>query len=88
MQVTVQQGDAADEATIEGLCKQALQEEGRLDVFFANVGSSSARSTRSLISGLQAGVATIDGLHDTSADQFMRIMRVNALSYVVPPTIS
>jgi hypothetical protein len=37
---TVIQGDAADEATISGLCKRALQEEGRLDVFFANVLSS------------------------------------------------
>ncbi|GJE95067.1 SDR family oxidoreductase [Phanerochaete sordida] len=63
VKVTVQQGDAADEATIEKLCKQALQEEGRLDVFFAN-----------------AGVATIDALHDTTADQFMRVMKINALS--------
>lgn len=63
VKVTVQQGDAADEATIENLCKQALQEEGRLDVFFAN-----------------AGIATIHALHDVSADQYMRTMRINALS--------
>jgi hypothetical protein len=31
------QGDAADEEVISGLCKRALKEEGRLDVFFANV---------------------------------------------------
>ncbi|THH19947.1 hypothetical protein EW146_g1319 [Bondarzewia mesenterica] len=36
--VTVMQADAADEAAILGVCKQALQEEGRLDVFFANAG--------------------------------------------------
>ena len=36
-QVTTQQADAADEDTIAGICKQALQDEGRLDVFFANV---------------------------------------------------
>lgn len=37
VQVTTFQGDAADEAIISGICKQAMQEEGRLDVFFANV---------------------------------------------------
>ena len=37
MQVTTIQADAADEAAISGVCKQALQEEGKLDVFFANV---------------------------------------------------
>lgn len=31
------QGDAADEALISGVCERALQEEGKLDVFFANV---------------------------------------------------
>ena len=31
------QADAADEAAISGVCDQALREEGRLDVFFANV---------------------------------------------------
>jgi hypothetical protein len=36
-QVTVTQGDAASDAKIKGLCDQAFQEEGRLDVFFANV---------------------------------------------------
>ncbi|KAJ3554513.1 hypothetical protein NM688_g3069 [Phlebia brevispora] len=38
LSVTVIQADAADEAAISGVCKQALQEEGRLDVFFANAG--------------------------------------------------
>ncbi|KAF8530492.1 sex determination protein tasselseed-2 [Hysterangium stoloniferum] len=41
VKTTVVQGDAADEATISGLCKRALQEEGRLDVFFANAGVAS-----------------------------------------------
>ena len=36
-QVTVQQADAADEDAVAGLCKKALHDEGRLDVFFANV---------------------------------------------------
>lgn len=36
-QVTTQQADAADEMAISGVCELALREEGRLDVFFANV---------------------------------------------------
>ncbi|KAI0718982.1 NAD(P)-binding protein [Cerioporus squamosus] len=42
VKVTTQQADAADEEAIAGLCKQALQEEGRLDVFFANAGIATA----------------------------------------------
>ena len=37
VRVTTVQADAADEKAISGLCEQALREEGRLDVFFANV---------------------------------------------------
>ena len=40
IQVTTEQADAADEDAIVAVCKQAIQEEGRLDVFFANVRSS------------------------------------------------
>lgn len=40
MQVTVIEADAADEKAIEGVCKQAIREEGKLDVFFANVCTS------------------------------------------------
>ncbi|KAH7087268.1 3-oxoacyl-reductase [Auriculariales sp. MPI-PUGE-AT-0066] len=38
VKVTTVQGDAADDATISGLCQRAIKEEGRLDVFFANAG--------------------------------------------------
>jgi hypothetical protein len=31
------QGDAADATLISGVCERALKEEGKLDVFFANV---------------------------------------------------
>lgn len=37
--VTTVEADAADEAAISGVCSRALKEEGRLDVFFANVRS-------------------------------------------------
>jgi len=35
--VTTVQADAADEAVIKNICEQALKDEGRLDIFFANV---------------------------------------------------
>jgi len=41
VKVTIIHADAADEAAISGVCKQALEEEGRLDVFFANAGWAS-----------------------------------------------
>ena len=37
VEVTTVQADAADEQAIKDLCARALEEEGRLDVFFANV---------------------------------------------------
>jgi NAD(P)-dependent dehydrogenase (short-subunit alcohol dehydrogenase family) len=36
-QVTVIQADAADDKAISDVCQQALKDEGRLDIFFANV---------------------------------------------------
>ncbi|KAI8994046.1 NAD-P-binding protein [Trametes punicea] len=63
VKVTTIQADAADESAVSNMCKQALQEEGRLDVFFANAGISSEQ----LLSAI-------------SAEQFMKLMRVNALS--------
>ncbi|EPQ57345.1 NAD P-binding protein [Gloeophyllum trabeum ATCC 11539] len=63
VKVTTIQADAADEAAISGVCKRAIQEEGQLDVFFAN-----------------AGIATNTHLHDTTAERFMEVMRINSLS--------
>jgi len=37
VQVTTIRADAADDAAIAAVCKQAVDEEGQLDVFFANV---------------------------------------------------
>ncbi|KAF8236497.1 NAD(P)-binding protein [Tricholoma matsutake] len=42
VKVTVIQADAADESAISGVCNQAMREEGRLDVFFANAGIASS----------------------------------------------
>jgi len=43
VKATTVQGDAADESTIANLCQRAIQEEGRLDVFFANAGVATAK---------------------------------------------
>jgi NAD(P)-dependent dehydrogenase (short-subunit alcohol dehydrogenase family) len=37
VKIATMQADAADEEAIAGVCDRALKEEGRLDVFFANV---------------------------------------------------
>ncbi|KAI0633466.1 NAD-P-binding protein [Trametes polyzona] len=66
VKVTTIQADAADETAIANICKQTLQDEGRLDVFFAN-----------------AGISTTQPISATSAEQFMNVMRVNALSCFV-----
>ncbi|KAH7924603.1 NAD(P)-binding protein [Leucogyrophana mollusca] len=42
VKVTTIQADAADDSAISGVCSQALKEEGRLDVFFANAGFASS----------------------------------------------
>ncbi|KAH7913914.1 hypothetical protein BJ138DRAFT_1133778 [Hygrophoropsis aurantiaca] len=44
VKVTTLQADAADDSAISNLCSQALKEEGRLDVFFANAGFASSDS--------------------------------------------
>ncbi|KAJ7284423.1 NAD(P)-binding protein [Mycena rebaudengoi] len=42
--ITCIAGDAADEAVVQAVCQRALEEEGRLDVFFANAGVATATS--------------------------------------------
>ena len=37
VKVTVIQADAANESAVQDVCNRAMEEEGRLDVFFANV---------------------------------------------------
>jgi hypothetical protein len=39
-------GDASDEASVSSVCRRAIQEYGRLDVFFANAGISSTECWR------------------------------------------
>lgn len=46
VKVTVLHADAADESAISGVCQRALNEEGHLDVFFANAGIATPHSLR------------------------------------------
>ncbi|KAG6334942.1 hypothetical protein ID866_4140 [Astraeus odoratus] len=48
VKTTVIQADAADEAAIAAVCKRAIDEEGRLDVFFANAGIVNAKALAEL----------------------------------------
>jgi NAD(P)-dependent dehydrogenase (short-subunit alcohol dehydrogenase family) len=54
--------DAANEASVEKVCKEAIEKYGRLDTFFAN-----------------AGIATGAIFTETTAEDFMEVMRVNTL---------
>jgi len=45
-QVTVIQGDVADDKTIHDLVSRAVKEEGHLDVFFANVSTHLTLNSR------------------------------------------
>jgi len=44
VKATIIQADAADDIAISGVCQQALGEEGRLDIFFANAGIVTMRN--------------------------------------------
>lgn len=55
--------DAASTAAVTGIIEEAMNQFGRLDVFFAN-----------------AGVASGDRIQDETAESFMNMMRINALS--------
>ncbi|KAI8331430.1 hypothetical protein EDC96DRAFT_527124 [Choanephora cucurbitarum] len=55
--------DATSPSAVSGIINEALNEFGRLDVFFAN-----------------AGMATGTRLQDETAESFMDMMRINALS--------
>ncbi|KAF9222687.1 NAD(P)-binding protein [Gyrodon lividus] len=52
VKVTTIQADAADDATIAVVCKQAIEEEGQLDVFFANAGILSSKALPDMTSDI------------------------------------
>lgn len=61
--VHTKQFDASDEASVKAVVEEALKLYGRLDVFFANAGTS--------------GVPSI--FMDAEADDFMKMMKTNTL---------
>ncbi|CEQ40206.1 SPOSA6832_01794, partial [Sporobolomyces salmonicolor] len=67
VKVTHFSGDAADTALIQSICEHAMQEEGRLDFFFANAGTT-------------GGNLNLEGLDEEGV---MEVMRVNVLSCFV-----
>jgi len=64
VKVTVVQADAADESAISAICKRAVEEEGKLDIFFANAGKAHYSPTPL----------------DVTPQDFNEIMRINSLS--------
>jgi len=80
-QVTVIQADAADETAIKTVCEEAIQEEGRLDVFFANVRNLVLWQYRAYW-GIQAGIVSVAPILEITSEQFMNTFRVNSLSFV------
>ncbi|KAJ3556009.1 hypothetical protein NM688_g2266 [Phlebia brevispora] len=65
-QITIVRADVSDDDAIRSACDRAVQENGQLDVFFANAG------------GAKGGFNTF--IKDMSADTYLGTMKLNALS--------
>jgi NAD(P)-dependent dehydrogenase (short-subunit alcohol dehydrogenase family) len=59
--------------------ERVIAEQGRLDFFFANAGIVGAKAGKS-----GEGGSVPRGLDETEGDEFVEVMRVNALGYVKP----
>jgi len=72
--VVIVQGDAADDGTISKLVSSALQEQGQLDVFFANA-------------GIASGAASLTAITDVDWDRMMHVNTTScflAVKYAAP----
>ncbi|KAJ7446177.1 hypothetical protein B0H11DRAFT_1746175 [Mycena galericulata] len=80
VKATTLQGDAADEALISGVCERALQEEGKLDVFFANAGIATVNPLETTSSESFMNVMRINSLSCFLAVKFgsAAMKKVNA----------
>lgn len=84
-QITLMQVDASEEAAIQGVCETAVQQEGRLDVFFANVRYNSPRllaanphiSAQAAILGSRPDIT----VEEETLENFMRVLKNNVGSY-------
>lgn len=68
-EVYARQLDAGNEENVKGVIDEAVKKYGRLDVFFANA-------------GIVGGHARVYD-DESTADEFMKVMKTNALSYVL-----
>ncbi|KAK5010565.1 hypothetical protein LTR28_009108 [Elasticomyces elasticus] len=57
--------DAGDEESVKSVVDEALEKYGRLDIFFANAGINISNKR----------------IYEASADEFMQVMKTNALRY-------
>ena len=85
-QVTFMQADACDEAAIQGVCEAAVQQEGRLDVFFANV-CDQLTDQVSINVYVYAQAGFLGSRYDLTCEEetlenFMRVMKNNVASCV------
>ena len=85
-QITVVQADATDEDAIRALCERAVDENGRIDVYFANVRRPKLSSSLLVCSYLDQAGGTFNGFRTSfkalSGEAFMKTVRLNTLSYV------
>jgi NAD(P)-dependent dehydrogenase (short-subunit alcohol dehydrogenase family) len=73
VKVTLVPGDAADEASVKGICDRAIKEHGQLDVFFANAA--------------MIGQSSYVSMENLAAADFDKMMHVNVVSCVPPPSL-
>ncbi|GAB1525529.1 hypothetical protein RhiTH_008692 [Rhizoctonia solani] len=78
VKVTTQQADAADEAAISEICKRAIKEEGRLDVFFANAGIVNAAFFTDLTEAEFMNMMRVNVLSSLLASCFLAIKHGSA----------
>lgn len=81
VKVTTIEADATDETAISGVCKQALREEGQLDVFFANAGIPSADTIENTTSETFMNVMRVNTL-----SVFLAIKHASAAMKVANPS--
>merc|ERR1712032_1000758 len=80
---TTVKADAASSEAISSLVAKALKEEGHLDFFFANAGISQVRAKAGDNDGMDALKRLTRLAAEISDEEYMEIMRVNALSVFV-----
>lgn len=66
--IHTRQLDAGEESQVQKVVEEALDKYGRLDIFFANAGINISQSR----------------VTEASADEFMQVMKTNALRYDLP----